>query len=388
MSIVSERGRPIYLDYNATTPIAAEVRQAMLPFIESEFGNPSSSHAYGIHPRRAVKQARQDVAGLIGSHEDEIVFTSGGTESNNWVVLATARRLQDRGRHIIISSVEHPAIEEPCGALEREGFEVTRLGVDHTGMVSPADFAAALRSDTILASLMHANNEIGTLQPIAELSRIARAHGVLLHSDAAQSLGKIPVDVAELGVDFLTLAGHKLYAPKGIGALYIRRGVELPPLLYGGGQEGGQRPGTENTVHIAGLGAACRSAAAHLSESAAQMRRTRDRLHELLADALEVRLNGHPEQRLPNTLNLSIRATDSRQLLTRIADRVVASARSACHSGAAGLSPVLQAIGADPDWASGAVRFSTGRMTTMAEVEAAAAVLVDAVKHGATDSRS
>ncbi|MFW6362774.1 MAG: cysteine desulfurase family protein [Spirochaeta sp.] len=367
--------RPIYLDYNATTPITDEVRAAMMPLLEHEFGNPSSSHVYGDYPRRAVQQARKEVAGLIGAHSDEIVSTSGGTESNNWVLFSLARQLGDDGRHIVISSFEHPAVEEPCRVLEKQGFTVTRLPVDAAGLIDPDDFAASLRPDTILASVMHANNEIGTIQPIAELARIAREHGVRFHTDAAQSAGKIHVDTAELGVDYLTIAGHKLYAPKGIGALYIRRDSELPPLLYGGGQEKGRRPGTENTAYIAGLGAACRSASEHLSANMTAMQQTCDRLHELLAQAVDVDLNGHPEQRLPNTLNLSFRNSEARVLLQRIADRVVASAGSACHSGSDVLSPVLQAIGAGTERGRGAVRFSTGRMTSMEEIEQAAAII-------------
>lgn len=375
----TKQGRPIYLDYNATTPIADDVREAMLPLLQHEFGNPSSSHAYGIHPRRAMQQARRDVAGLIGAHEDEIVFTSGGTESNNWVLFSLAGKPDDSGGHIVISSIEHPAIEQPCRRLEQRGYRVTRLPVNSEGLVDPDEFAAALEPDTILASVMHANNEIGSIQPITRLARIARDRGVLFHTDAAQSLGKIPVNVAELGVDFLSIAGHKLYAPKGIGALYIRREVELPPLFYGGGQEGGRRPGTENTAFIAGLGAACRSAAEHLHDSAVQMQRTRDHLHSLLADSLDVQLNGHSELRLPNTLNLSLMGIDARQLLERIADRVVASAGSACHSGSTAVSPVLQALGTGPAAARAAIRFSTGRMTTIIEVEQAARIILQAV---------
>ncbi|MFP4067452.1 MAG: cysteine desulfurase family protein [Spirochaetaceae bacterium] len=274
--------------------------------------------------------------------------------------------------HVVTSAIEHPAVARTCDALESEGFEVTRLPVDAHGRVRAEDVRAAMRANTVLVSIVHANNEIGTIEPIAEIADVAHEHGALVHTDAAQSLGKIPVDVEALGVDLLTVAGHKLYAPKGIGALYVRRGVELTPLLYGGGQEGGRRPGTENVLEIVGLGAACEIAGQNLENSAAAMRRARDLLEERISAACEVRLNGHPQERLPNTLNLSFRNVASNELLERISEVVVASAGSACHADSVTISPVIEALGVPLEWARGTVRFSTGKFTTAEEIERAA----------------
>lgn len=370
--------RPIYLDYNATTPHDPEVVQAMRPFLETEFGNPSSSHAYGAPARRAVSEARQHVAALIGSEPETIVFTGGGTESNNYAILGTARALRARGNHVITSNIEHPAVLETCAALEKEGFEVTRLPVDAFGSVRVTDLEEALRSETILVSIMHANNEIGTIEPTEEIARIASRHGILVHTDAAQSLGKIPVDVRALGVDMLTIAGHKLYAPKGVGALYLRPGVRPDRIMYGGGQERGYRAGTENVLEIVGLGAACRVAARDLKKSAQTMKRTRDLLHDRITVGCDVRLNGHPENRLPNTLNLSFRGVTSDALIAAVADVVAVSAGSACHADTVMLSPVIEAIGVPMEWARGTIRFSTGKYTTEKEVETAAAAVVRA----------
>ena len=368
----------IYLDYNATTPHDPEVIEAMRPYLEHDFGNPSSTHAFGERPRRAVAAARRAVAELIGAGAEEVVFTGGGTEANNYAVIGAARARRGEGNHIITSAIEHPAVLEPCAALAREGFEVTRLPVDKHGLVSSAEVEAALRPDTVLISVMHANNEIGTVQPIAEIAAVAHAHGALMHTDAAQSLGKIPVDVDELGVDLLTVAGHKLYAPKGVGALYLRSGVTLENLVHGGGQEGGRRPGTENVLEIAGLGAACAVAKRDLERNAEVMRTTRDLLHERLAVSAELRLNGHPEKRLPNTLNVSLRGVDAGALLAALRDRVAASAGSACHADAVAASPVIRALGVADDWAMGTVRFSTGKFTTNEEIERAAELILNA----------
>ncbi len=375
---MNEIERPIYLDYNATTPHDPEVVEAMRPFLEVEFGNPSSSHAYGERPRSAVARARAEVAALMNAPPERILFTSGGTESNNYALIGTALARKGRGKHIITSSVEHPAVANTCDYLERTGFTVTRVPVDQHGMVNPEDVEKAIRPETTLITVMHANNEIGTIEPIREIAAIAKANGALMHTDAAQSLGKIPVDVGELGVDLLTVAGHKLYAPKGVGALYVGPGVQLEPLMYGGGQEGGRRPGTENVLEIVGLGTACRVAARDLEANTERMRRTRDRLHEQLSVACEVRLNGHPQRRLPNTLNLSFRGITSNDLIAAIGERVAVSAGSACHADTVTLSPVIEAIGTPLEWGRGTIRFSTGKVTTDEEIDQAAEAVIAA----------
>ncbi|TVQ18333.1 MAG: cysteine desulfurase [Spirochaetaceae bacterium] len=372
---MSSAERPIYLDYNATTPHDPEVVQAMRPFLESEFGNPSSSHVYGSRPRQAVADARQHVAALIGAAPENIVFTSGGTESNNYAILGSARALRQKGHHIITSNIEHPAVSETFTALESEGFTVTRLPVDEFGMVAPEEFESAIRPDTILVSIMHANNEIGTIEPIEAIARIASRHGVLVHTDAAQSVGKIPVDVTALGVDMLTIAGHKLYAPKGVGALYLRSGVEPQRIMHGGGQEGGYRAGTENVLEVVGLGAACRIAKRDFDRNRQAMLSSRDLLHERITADCDVRLNGHPQLRLPNTLNVSFRGVTSDALIAAVADVVAVSVGSACHSDAVALSPVIEAIGTAMEWARGTIRFSTGKLTTAAEIERAAGAI-------------
>ncbi len=370
--------RPIYLDYNATTPHDPEVVEAMRPFLESEFGNPSSGHAYGVVPRQAVAQARSEVASLLGASPEEIVFTSGGTESDNWAIGGTARALAGKGRHIITSVIEHPAVLETCAALEADGFDITRLAVDEGGLISLEELEKAIRPETILITIMHANNEIGTIEPIQEISRIASRHGVLVHTDAAQSLGKIPVDVRSLGIDMLTVAGHKLYAPKGVGALYIRGGAPPSHLMYGGGQENERRPGTENVLEIVGLGTACRIAARDLDRNAERMKETRDRLFERIRESCDVKLNGHPDFRLPNTLNLSFRNVTSDDLIAAVSDAVAVSAGSACHADTVKLSPVIEAIGVPIEWARGTIRFSTGKYTTIEEIDRVAAAIIDA----------
>ncbi|MEX2442498.1 MAG: cysteine desulfurase family protein [Alkalispirochaeta sp.] len=375
---MSRTDRPIYLDYNATTPHDPEVVEAMRPYLESEYGNPSSSHVYGTEPRRAVARARNEVATLLHARSDEILFTSGGTESNNYAIIGAARARSHQGSHIITSVVEHPAVANTCDWLEREGFSVTRIPVDRHGLVDPKDVQRAIRPETILVTVMHANNEIGTIEPIREIAAITAAAGAIMHTDAAQSLGKIPVDVEELGVDLLTIAGHKLYAPKGVGALYVRSGIRLEPLMHGGSQEGGRRPGTENTLEIVGLGTACRIAARDLAANQDRMRLTRDRLHDTLSATGEVRLNGHPDRRLPNTLNVSFRDVASNELIEALSQRVAVSAGSACHADSVTLSPVIRAIGTPLEWGRGTIRFSTGKLTTMEEVDQAGQAIIDA----------
>jgi cysteine desulfurase len=372
--------KPIYLDYNGTTPHDPEVIAAMRPFLEEEFGNPSSGHLYGVPPRQALNTARRQAAGLLSCAPEEVVFTSGGTEANNWAIIGSALALRDRGRHIITSSFEHPAVLNVCRFLEKEGYEVAYLPVDGQGIVSVADVEAALRPDTTLVTIMHANNEVGTIQPIAEIAALARARGIRVHTDAAQSLGKIPVDVQELGVDLLSVAGHKLYAPKGIGALYIRSGLKLETFMHGAGQEAHRRAGTENILEIVGLGKACEIAARNLEPNRRHMQAMRDRLHAAVAAGVtEVRLNGHAEKRLPNTLSLSFRDLEANRILDAIGLRVAASAGAACHADSVEISHVLTAMGVPLEWAKGTLRLTTGRMTTAPEIDRAATLIVETV---------
>lgn len=369
---------PIYLDTNATTPVDPQVATAMQPFLHAEFGNPSSAHTRGERARQAVAAARAEVAALIGAHADEIVFTGSATEANNLALLGVARALPDQ-RHIVVGVVEHPAVMAPALHLREQGWDVSVVPVDATGRVDPAAVAAALRSDTALVSVMLANNEVGTLQPIAEISAFARANGSLMHADAAQAAGKIAIDIAALGVDLLTLAGHKMYAPKGIGALFVKPGTPLKAIQFGADQERGLRPGTENVPHLVGFGAAARLAREALPAATAQLAALRDALHgRLVAGVPGLRLNGHPEHRLPNTLHVSFPGVSGRDLLAACADIVSASVGSACHSHGDAVSGVLAAMGCDAARARGAVRLSVGRFTTAEEIETAAAALIAA----------
>jgi cysteine desulfurase len=372
--------KPIYLDYNGTTPHDPEVIEAMRPFLETEFGNPSSSHWYGIKPKQAVEAARRQVAGILNCSPAEIFFTSGGTESNNHAIRGVAQRFRAKGNHIITSSFEHPAVIEVCRHLESEGFETTYLPVGEDGLVDPADVARALRPTTILITIMHANNEVGTVQPIGEISRLARQHGIVMHTDAAQSVGKIPTDVAQLGVDLLSVAGHKVYAPKGIGALYIRPPLAPEKFCYGAGQEMGWRAGTENVLEIVGLGKACEIAQRDLEKNMARMKFLRDRLYEgLLGRLTNIRLNGHFEHRLPNTLNISFKGQEANRILEDIGLEVAASAGAACHSDSVVISHVLKAMAVPLEWAKGTLRFSVGRMTTEAEIDKTIRVVAEAL---------
>jgi cysteine desulfurase len=369
---------PIYLDCNATTPIDPQVAAAMLPFLHAEFGNPSSAHARGARAQQAVAAARAEVAVLIGASPADIVFTGSATEANNLALLGIARALPDR-RHVVISAVEHPAVMQPALRLRELGWDVSVVPVDATGRVDPAIVAAALRPDTALVSVMHANNEVGTIQPVAEIAALARANGSLMHADAAQSAGKLALDVAELGVDLLTLAGHKMYAPKGVGALFVKPGTPLKAIQFGADQEHGLRPGTENVPHIAGLGAAARLAREALPAATAKLAMLRDDLHRrLTAEVPGLLLNGHAEYRLPNTLHVSFPGVSGRELLAACADAVSASVGSACHSHGDAVSGVLAALGCDAARARGAVRLSVGRFTTAEEVATAAAALIAA----------
>jgi cysteine desulfurase len=372
---------PIYLDYNATTPHAPEVTEAIKPYLEEHFGNPSSAHVYGTRARTAVLQAREQVAALLGCHPDEVIFTSGGTESNNYAIRGLAHSRRGGGNHLITSQVEHPAVIEVCRFLETQGFAVTYLPVDDAGMIDPADVEKAITDKTILITIMHANNEVGTIEPIEEIAAIARHHGIAVHTDAAQSAGKIPVEVSGLGVDLLSLAGHKLYAPKGIGALFVKKGLSLEKLLLGAGQERGHRAGTENVMQIVGLGKACEIAKRDLAENRRRMYEARERLYNGLRAMLPtIRLNGHSDKRLPNTLSIGFPGVDADRMLDRIGDSVAASAGAACHSGSVSISAVLQAMNVPREWARGTLRFSTGRYTTENEITKAVDVLVRAYK--------
>lgn len=367
---------PVYLDCNATTPILPEVLEAMLPFLREEFGNPSSSHPLGRRAHDAVATARAHVAALIGAKPDEIVFTSGGTEASNIAIRGTQR--DDVKQPIVTSVLEHPATEEPCALLAEQGHAVRRIGAYADGCIDADAAIAAIRSGAGLVTLIHAQNETGVLQPIAAIATAAHDNGALVHADAAQSVGKVAIDVDQLGVDLLSIAGHKLYAPKGIGALYIRRGTQVQPVLRGAGQERGVRPGTENVAAIVALGEACRLAA----------QRLRDATHDLrpLAAALLDRLQrevpglalvGHPTERLPNTLNVLFPGVSGRAVLAACPD-VMASTGSACHADREEASAALRALGIPEEKALGAVRLSLGVMTTMADIEAAAAALAQA----------
>ena len=372
---------PIYLDYNATTPVDPRVRAAMLPYLGDRFGNPSSTHAFGRSASAAVERARRQVADLLGCASEEVIFTSGGSESDNLAIQGVAFASRARGRHIITSAIEHPAVLNTCRYLaEQHGFDVTYVDVDLHGRVDPEAVRRAIRPDTALISIMHANNETGTIQPIEEIGDIARAAGIPLHTDASQTVGKIPTRVADLGVDLLTIAGHKLYAPKGIGALYVRRGIELQPIIYGGGQERGLRAGTENVPYMVALGEACQVAAEVLPEEGVRQRTLRDRLQEILSEGLDgVHLSGHPIERLPNTLNLSFHGVIGSDLLDAVPE-LAFSTGSACHAGSASPSPVLLQMGLAPDTALGSVRLSLGRYTAEAEVDEAAHHLMRGVR--------
>lgn len=377
---------PIYLDYNATTPLLPEVVEAMLPYLREHFGNPSSSHAYGVRAHDALERARGQVASLIGAQADEVVFTSSGTESNNLAIrgLAEARPAP---AHVVTTTIEHPATERPCAWLAARGWRVSRIGVDETGRARLEEARRAFEARASLLTVMHANNETGVLQPVAELARWARAAGALVHCDAAQSVGKVPVDVDALGVDLLSIAGHKLYAPKGVGALYVRRGTPIAPVLLGAGQERGLRPGTENIASIVGLGAACEIAARTLEHENKRVSILRDSLlQKLQAGIPGLVLNGHERERLPNTLNVRLPGVRSDALLAACPE-VAASTGSACHAGSTTPSPVLVAMGLCEQEALASLRLSLGRGTTAESVEMAAAALIAAWRRVAPDGR-
>ncbi len=368
---------PIYLDHNATTPIDPGVLNAMLPFLREQFGNPSSNYALGRAAKDAVANARAEVAALIGADAEEIVFTSGGTEANNIAIRGTIDANGGR-RRIVTSTVEHPATDEPCHLLSRQGWAIDRIAVGGDGRVDVAAAGRAIRDGAGLVTLIYAQNETGVVQPVSEIAATAHEYGALMHIDAAQAIGKIAVDVKELGVDLVSIAGHKLYAPKGVGALYIRRGVRAESVLRGAGQESGRRPGTENVASIVGLGEACRLAANRLRNGdAAHLKAlTRDLLARLQRDIPEIELTGHPDARLPNTLNVLFPGVSGRALLDAC-PQVMASTGSACHADREEASAVLRAMGIAEHRALGAVRLSLGFTTSAADITEAAAALAD-----------
>ncbi|ABK18486.1 cysteine desulfurase family protein [Syntrophobacter fumaroxidans] len=372
--------KPIYLDYNATTPIDPAVARAMLPYIHEHFGNPSSRHAYGVTAWNAVQKARGQIAEMLHCAPEEIVFTSGGTESNNHAIKGIAFANRARGNHIITSVIEHPAVLEVCDYLESLGFRVTRLPVDRHGLVDPRRAEEAITPETILVTVMHANNEVGTIEPIAEIAAIARRHGVPMHTDAAQSIGKIPVRVDELGVDLLSVAGHKLYAPKGVGALYVRSGLTLEKFVHGAGHELNRRAGTENVIHIVGLGEACAMVHRNIESFGEHLRKMRDRLENGLRVRFSgLRINGHPSLRLPNTSSAGFRGLKADLVLSRL-ENVAASAGAACHSDGVVVSAVLNAMDIPPEYAAGTIRFSVGRATTAEEIDRAVEYIAAAVE--------
>lgn len=362
--------KKIYLDYNASTPIAPEVAEVMMPFLVDHYGNPSAIHWAGKWAKEAVEIARKQVAGLLACDPNEVIFTSGGSESNNHALKGVYYALQQKGRHIITTQIEHPAVINPCRFLETLGAKVTYVDVDRYGKISPAEIEEAITEQTILISVMHANNETGTIQPIKEIASIAKKHNILFHTDAAQSVGKIPTRVDELGVDLLSVAGHKLYAPKGIGALYIKMGTPIESFVHGAGHERGRRAGTENVLLAVSLGEACKLAASGMNDI--KIKELRDYFwHDLKSHFKErIVLNGHPEERLPNTLNVSFIGKIGQDILDNI-PMLAASTGSACHSGNIHLSPVLKAMDVDEHAGKGAVRFSLGKYTTKEEIDIA-----------------
>lgn len=373
---------PIYLDYNGTTPIDPRVVDAMLPYLTTYFGNPSSAHFYAHVPHTAIETAREQVARLLSASPTDIIFTAGGSESDALALRGAALAQQERGRHLITQVTEHPAVLATCRQLAQEyDFRVTELPVDVNGQVRLADVEAAIDEHTTLISIMAANNETGTLQPLAQIAAIAHQHGVLMHTDASQAVGKIPIEVTALGVDLLTIAGHKLYAPKGVGALYVRQGVQLEPIIAGGGQERGLRAGTENVAAIVALGTACELARQLLPAEQPHLAALRDLLYQRLTEALPgmVSLNGHPAERLPNTLNVSIEGVVGAEVLAATPE-IAAATGSACHAGETEPSAVLLAMGMERDRALGALRLTLGRWSTFSEVEQAAHLLAQTVR--------
>lgn len=373
----------VYLDNNATTPVDRRVYEAMSPYLFEKFGNPSTLYSIGAEARAAVEEARKRVADLVGAKPDEIVFTGCGSESDNMALKGVAFAQMERGKHVIVSSVEHHAVLNTAAYLEKIGFEVTYLPVDRYGMVDPDDLRQAIRTDTILVSVMLANNEIGTIQPIKELCSVSHEKGVLFHTDAVQAAGKLRIDVEELGVDLLSLSAHKIYGPKGVGALYIRKGTKVHPLIHGGHQERGRRAGTENVAGIVGFGKAAEIALQEMEEEAVRIAGLRDRLEGGILERIEdVLINGHPEKRLPNTTNISFRYIEGEAIILKLASHgIFASTGSACSSDTLEPSHVLMAIGLSPEVGHGSVRFSLGKFNTADDVDRTLEVLPKVVSN-------
>lgn len=372
--------RQIYMDYNATTPIAPSVQEAIAPFLSEHYGNPSSDHPLGRACNEAIEDARGYVAELLGADREEITFTGCGTESNNLAIKGVMMaEPPEEGGHLIVTAIEHPAVAEPARYLERLGYDVTVVDCDRNGVVRPEFVEVALQPNTRLVSVMHANNEIGTIQPIREIAEICKSNNVLVHTDAAQSTGKIRTNVDELNVDLLTVAGHKIYAPKGIGALFVRRGVALQPVMHGAGHEAGLRPGTENVPYIAGFGQAARLASRGLDENTDRLASLRDRMHDRLSGEIgdKLTVNGFLAERLPNTLSVNFPGIVGQELLRRIPE-LCASTGAACHSGTTSMSATLAAIDLAPDVAAGTLRLSVGWYTSEEEVDRAAELLIGA----------
>jgi cysteine desulfurase len=369
--------RRIYLDHAATTPVHPEVAKAMLPYFTEAFGNPSSIYSYGQEARGAIEEARTKVAKLIGARRDEIIFTSGGTEANNFALKGAAYANESKGNHIITTAIEHHAVLEPCKFLEKRGFTITYLPVDKYGLVDPDDVKKAITAKTILISVMHANNEVGTIEPVAEIGEIAREAGVYFHTDAVQTAGHVPVNVDELKVDLLSISAHKFYGPKGIGALYVRKGTKLVPFMHGGQQEKRRRAGTENVPGIVGLGKAAELAGQEMDKEAKRQAYLRDKLIGGLMEKIEhLHLNGHPRKRLPNNINISVDFVEGESMLLNLdLEGICASTGSACSSASLEPSHVLLALGVPPEQAHGSLRFTLGRENTEADVERVLEVL-------------
>lgn len=374
--------REVYLDHAATTPLHPEVLEEVRHLLENTFGNPSSLHFYGRAAKQQLELARTRVAALIGARPEEIIFTSGGTESDNLAVIGAAFAGRSKGRHIITSAIEHHAVLDTCMMLARNGFDVTYLPVDKDGFIDPLDVRKAIRRDTVLITIMHANNEIGTIEPIPEIGQIAREHGITFHTDAVQTVGYIPVHVDALNVDLLSLSAHKIYGPKGAGALYVRKGTGIRPLMHGGGQEREYRPGTENLPGIVGLGKAADVAARDLPGESARYRMLRDRLIRGIQERIpDAKLNGHPEQRLPHNVNFSFRGAKGECLLVGLDQQGIAvSTGSACSSGASELSHVLKEIGLTPELGAGTIRMTVGRSNVEEDIDYVLDVLVELVE--------
>ncbi len=376
-----EPEKRIYLDHNATTPVRPEVVEAMLPYFQLDYGNPSSIHSLGRRSRRALEEAREKVAGAVGADPSEIVFTGGGSEADNLAIKGVAWRNRSRGNHLITTEIEHPAVLNTCRYLEKNGFRVTYLPVDGAGLVDPVRLAGAIGKETVLISVMTANNEVGTIEPVAEIARIAREKGVAFHSDSIQLLGKLPVEVSELGADLLSFSAHKIYGPKGVGALYLRKGTRIHPLVHGGGHEGGKRAGTENVPGLVGFGKACELAAQEAGGYEKKVEPLRDLLEKLIKERVkDVIFNGSREKRLPNTLNLSFKYVEGEGVVLGLDMRGIAvSTGSACSSGSLEPSHVLKAMGVPPVVAQTAIRFSLGPENTEGEMEETAGAVKEVV---------